>query len=201
MHPILDFGRDLGYLLPVQPTLSTKGARHDEVEPLPLQRHGLPERVQMMALVTWALVAYGVTLIVTQSHLFLPLRQGLRVLSPNFLWVLFKCPKCFGFWVGVLLGLLNLWAGGLPHEWPTWLRLWAQGTQSSAVCWLLTLLAARLANNVSKEAFGADPDLKKPTPDAAAPLAPSVSPTPPSAASSRMEVNVEDTVEMPALHP
>ena len=120
-----------------------------------LQRRLLPERVLAMGLLPWGLLAFGVTLIVTRSTLFLPLRQALKPRT-KWGWVLFKCPMCFGFWVGVLLGLLGAWASSFPAGWPLWLRLWAQGAISSATCWILHLICGRLLQGVSPQALGAD---------------------------------------------
>lgn len=93
-------------------------------------------------LMTWALIVYGVTLIVTEGKLFAPVRALAERRSP---WAgtLLGCPMCFGWWVGALVSLLG-WspsAVGLGG-WPLPLRVLFDGAASSAVCWGLGALVA-----------------------------------------------------------
>jgi hypothetical protein len=67
--------------------------------------------------ILWALASVGLTLVITQSSLFFPLRMWLaspwgasqpdmatppelRSYRSRFLAVLFSCPMCFGWWAG-----------------------------------------------------------------------------------------------------
>lgn len=60
----------------------------------------------MLNLIIYLLVNIGLTIIVTQSKLFKPLRNLFCKISPNFLGVLIGCGLCFGFWSGLLTSLL-----------------------------------------------------------------------------------------------
>jgi hypothetical protein len=56
----------------------------------------------LFVMVGWMLSAYGLTLVVTHSSIMAPLRA---LLAPYpFFGRLVKCPMCFGWWAGGLLG-------------------------------------------------------------------------------------------------
>ena len=85
-------------------------------------------------LVSWGMVVCGVTLVVTQSTIFAPLRSLAGRLWP-WLGKLLACPMCFGWWVGAALslypGLGPSAALGLPRA----LAAPLDGFAASAVAW------------------------------------------------------------------
>lgn len=99
-------------------------------------------------MLTFLLVCYGTTLIVTQSKLFASLRAWLAGVS-KWAGTLFKCPMCFGFWAGVFWALAGLW----PHTvlwgraWMRPLELLAAGCVSSATCWIVRVVLHRLGED------------------------------------------------------
>ena len=97
-----------------------------------------------MPFVSWLLVTGGVTLIVTDSILFLPLRTRFLALAGGYWGKLFTCSMCFGFWVGVLLSLLGMPLAGLPPSWPWWLAAWASGAASSTAAYSAHVVRAAL---------------------------------------------------------
>lgn len=117
----------------------------------------------MPLIILWALAAAGVTIIVTQSSLFLPLRTYLK--RWEYPGKLIKCPMCFGFWAGVLLSLLGLslvrvstaladfsltialgpWKIG---DWPWWVVAWVDGAASSAFCWITHVILSFLQKDL-----------------------------------------------------
>jgi hypothetical protein len=54
----------------------------------------------MISLIIFFLAVYGLTMLVVQSSLFKPFREGLRT-RVRFLHKLFTCMMCFGFWASV----------------------------------------------------------------------------------------------------
>lgn len=62
-------------------------------------------------MIEFALVAMGITYVITTSYIMVPIRQLLvRASGDSFDFaVLLYCPACMGFWVGVLLGAAGLW--------------------------------------------------------------------------------------------
>lgn len=118
----------------------------------------------MPLILLWALAAAGVTIIVTQSSLFLPLRTFLK--RWEYPGKLIKCPMCFGFWTGVLLSLVGLslvristavagvsvpaalgpWT--LAPTWPWWLAAWVDGAASSALCWITHVVLSFLMKDL-----------------------------------------------------
>ena len=57
-----------------------------------------------MSLILFILISAGITLIVTKSYLFKPMRRYLKRKS-TFLCILFSCPACFGFHSGWFVAL------------------------------------------------------------------------------------------------
>jgi hypothetical protein len=53
-------------------------------------------------MITWILVAYGLTTLITQSSIMAPLRNKAMTIHDK-LGELFHCPMCFGFWSGIIL--------------------------------------------------------------------------------------------------
>lgn len=98
--------------------------------------------------VSWLLVTYGVTLVVTGSKLTAPLRNFLA--SRSEFWAhwssnLIRCPMCAGWWVGlalslVLPGLCPVTAG------PAVVVPLANAFAASAACWMVHVTLARLGS-------------------------------------------------------
>ena len=67
-----------------------------------------PHTVQMVVSFADIIASIGLTIIVTQSFLFKPLREYL--LSKNkYLGKLISCPMCFGFWsIGIVMVFKNV---------------------------------------------------------------------------------------------
>lgn len=83
--------------------------------------------------------AYGLTLIVTESYLFKPLRQLAYRHSPDFIGKLLYCCICTGFWAGVICSLaahIYLGVDTAP------LRHAMDGFAASGLCWLLHVAVA-----------------------------------------------------------
>lgn len=109
----------------------------------------------MKELCVWALVVLGLTIIVTQSTLFKPLRR----ICP---WKLLCCPMCFGFWVGALLSFfmgisispqLPYVAGWDCLAHPAWSKMaWVRvplycvfdGCAASALNWIVYVVLEKL---------------------------------------------------------
>jgi hypothetical protein len=91
-------------------------------------------------MIAWALITFGITLVVTGSSLFKPFRASLR---PGFFQKLLSCPMCFGWWTGAGLELVMRF-GPAPEPWPLWMAALADGFASSAVCWTWHVVLVRL---------------------------------------------------------
>lgn len=59
-----------------------------------------------MELLIWIFISYGITNIIVFSSLFESFRELIKKISPKFFGVLFSCPMCMSFWVGVFLSYL-----------------------------------------------------------------------------------------------
>lgn len=53
----------------------------------------------------WIIATLGITHIITGTKIFEKIRFFLDVVSPNFFGVLFGCPTCMGFWVGLIVSI------------------------------------------------------------------------------------------------
>ena len=96
-----------------------------------------------VALVAWTLIVYGITLIVTGSHLFKPVRR--RTEPYPYLYKLFSCPMCFSFWVGIAFGIRGIGPGQfLPLSLIE--RILSDGCAASAACWIIHVLLVRLGS-------------------------------------------------------
>ena len=60
----------------------------------------------MLNFIIYLMINIGLTMIVTQSKLFKPIREIFCKINPNFLGVLFSCSMCFGTWSGILTSLI-----------------------------------------------------------------------------------------------
>jgi hypothetical protein len=56
----------------------------------------------MLDFTIFLLATIGLTMIITQSYIFKPIRENIQKISP-FLGKLLHCPMCFGFWSGILI--------------------------------------------------------------------------------------------------
>lgn len=85
------------------------------------------------------LSCYGMTLIVTQSRIFRPVREKFSCVRGIGYWI--KCPMCFGFWAGVF------WSPFLWHPIELPLGLLAAGCISSGFCWIVRVVLYRLGED------------------------------------------------------
>jgi hypothetical protein len=85
----------------------------------------------------WALVTYGITLVITGSKIAEPLRRLFRFseTASHFL----TCPMCVGWWTGFALDFAGL---GPLHGSPWTLPL--NAFAASALCWTVHVVLARL---------------------------------------------------------
>jgi len=101
----------------------------------------------MLDLLIYILVNIGITIIVTQSKLFKPLREYFCKISPNYLGVLVGCSLCTGFWSGLFTSLFFL-SPTLMINPSMWMFLFPlfDGAISSIVCFTFYLLIKPLMN-------------------------------------------------------
>jgi len=59
----------------------------------------------MTNLILFLCCSFGMTHIITRSTIFEPVRDFMQKKSEDFFGVLFTCPTCMGFWVGVFICL------------------------------------------------------------------------------------------------
>jgi hypothetical protein len=111
-----------------------------------LQQRLLDRAGAVSALLAWILVVVGLTVIVTRSSLFAPLRRLLP-------WKLLHCPMCFGFWAGfgvsALCGvsaatLLNPIGGSASF----WVACFLDGCAASTVNWVVHVVLVRLGSEL-----------------------------------------------------
>ncbi len=101
----------------------------------------------LTTLACWALVAYGLTTIVTRGSIFRWLREGAPT---QFLRTLFSCPLCFGFWVGLGLGFTGIGpATMLLPAWPTWALAVGDGWVASGACWIIHMAMLSLGEDAA----------------------------------------------------
>ena len=101
-------------------------------------------------MILWLLLTYGITLVITGSSIFRPVRQ----MDPT---GLLKCPMCTGWWVGMALTFCNLGpaftgihpfvgiepvlGANIGQLLPTML---ANAFSASAWCWIVHVVLTRL---------------------------------------------------------
>lgn len=61
----------------------------------------------MVNLIIWLLYIAGITIIITQSSIFKPIRDDFNEINPAILGKLVSCPLCLGFWVGLFSPFLE----------------------------------------------------------------------------------------------
>ena len=91
-------------------------------------------------MVAWALIVFGITLVVTGSSLFRPVREAMR---PALLKKLIMCPMCFGWHVGLWLELI-MRLGPAPAHWPLAVAALADAFAASALCWTWHVVLVQL---------------------------------------------------------
>lgn len=108
-----------------------------------LRLHTRADSLRAVGVITFLLVCYGFTTIVTSSKLFRPLREWLARRSPALgNWI--RCPMCLGLWVGAGWAVLGLWPRtGLPVG----LEHLAAGCASSGFCWVVHVVLHRLGED------------------------------------------------------
>lgn len=89
----------------------------------------------------WLLCAYGVTHIITGTKIFEWLRRIMDSVSPNFFGILFSCPACMGFWVGVILQAIIGNIITLEQNYYVLICL-VHGAISSGWCWIVHILVS-----------------------------------------------------------
>lgn len=117
----------------------------------------------MERLLTWALVVYGISFIITGAKIFRPVRRLLgpvdasrpdvidahrrvEVKNPvrRFFADLIYCPVCTGFWVGLCLSLGGLRIVEGIALLPRFSGAVLNGAAASAVCWILHVVLVRV---------------------------------------------------------
>ncbi len=96
------------------------------------------------------LAGVGMTLIVTKSKLFEPLRNA--VLARSIWWAtLIGCPMCFGFWAGIFWGLVTHALLPLPSGLHAWLAasadVFGAGCSVSLLSWFMFLAHHKLGGD------------------------------------------------------
>jgi hypothetical protein len=97
---------------------------------------------------TFLLAVYGVTLIVTVSKLFAPLRAlFLRLTGSHFL----HCPMCVGFWISNAIVLcrttdVRIPVDAHPATWILYLLIF--GGAGSGFCWIVHVILVRLGQDL-----------------------------------------------------
>ena len=93
-------------------------------------------------LIVLLLASMGLTFILTQGYIFLPLRK--RFDNHPTLSEFVHCPQCMGFWVGFLLTLSIEWWNTFPRfEVEMLIISGLMGLANSGTCHALVLLSER----------------------------------------------------------
>jgi len=102
----------------------------------------------------WIFTVLGITHIITGTKIFERFRLAMDVVSPNFFGVLFNCPTCMGFWIGILTSLfipiiqiseINSYFDFLNSDWvKISVALLFQGAISSCLNWIANVLMTYL---------------------------------------------------------
>jgi hypothetical protein len=102
-----------------------------------------------MNFIVFLMICFGITNSVTGGKLFEPLRR----------FQVFRCPMCFGFWVGILVSAVGSY--NIPHVqvpdiefikshddfYITAINLVACGFISSGWCWILRVILHKLGED------------------------------------------------------
>ena len=91
-----------------------------------------------MELLTFVLIAYGMTLILAYGKIFDKIRPK------NYF---FTCPMCLGFWVGVFLCVINPWTELFTFD-PSLVNAFLLGCLSSGTSYTLAMLVDDYGVNV-----------------------------------------------------
>lgn len=94
----------------------------------------------------WIIAAVGATHIITGTSIFERFRNFLDKVSPSFFGLLFNCPTCMGFWVGVVFSifspLIQTYDLNFNFNFPTFnygIVIFLHGCFTSCICWLVNL--------------------------------------------------------------
>ena len=91
----------------------------------------------LVDVLVWVLATFGMTTIIVNSTVMLPVRNVVSKVSP-FLGKLINCILCMGFWVGVFWGVLSFNPFEQYHS-SIFLDLLFAGCVGSATSWLIYL--------------------------------------------------------------
>lgn len=95
-------------------------------------------------LISWVLVVYGVTLVLTGAKISAPLRRLITKHVPKSCYFV-QCPMCVGWWVGLGLALLEPRMGPLAAlGWPRWAQGLGEAFAASAASWALHVVLAKM---------------------------------------------------------
>lgn len=98
----------------------------------------------MLEILLVIIAAYGITNIVTQGTIFDPIKERVRnFIFGKKLFYLLNCHMCFGFWVGLSLGVFY----GPFESWNVLLN----GAFYSATCWIIHCVTAFLGSGQDPE--------------------------------------------------
>lgn len=101
----------------------------------------------MLEILLVIIAAYGIVNIVTQGVIFDSIKERIRCFKffGEKLYYLLNCPMCFGFWVGLFLGIFY----GPFESWNVLLN----GAFYSATCWMADCFAAYLGSGRNPERY------------------------------------------------
>ena len=95
----------------------------------------------------WIIAAIGATHIITGTSIFERLRTALDRISPKFFGLLFSCPTCMGFWVGVMFSslfpMIQIYELNFNFNWPiinNVIIIFLHGCFTSCICWIVNLI-------------------------------------------------------------
>lgn len=98
----------------------------------------------------WIFSILGITHIITGTKIFERIRIAMDVVSPNFLGILFNCPTCMGFWVGIFVSIffpiiqiseINSYFEFLNSYWiKLFIAILLQGGIASCLNWIINVL-------------------------------------------------------------
>jgi len=91
----------------------------------------------------WITTTYGISVVVSQSKIFEPIRSFMYKRISTFLGDMLKCIMCFGFWVGLVMSLvLQLGPNNLHTN--RLYRIVLDGFATSGIVWIIHVVLFRL---------------------------------------------------------
>lgn len=95
----------------------------------------------MILLITYSLIAFGITTIITEGNIFQEVRDWVYTKSPK-LHEVVTCPLCFSTWLGFILSTILLLTDNVTpssiFELPDVVTVIIDGFFTAGVVWLLT---------------------------------------------------------------